>query len=349
MSIQKFTVSKDDNYYEAFPDVVLTDGGKLISVFAECTHHGDRSFARIVKTESSDRGRTWSPKEVFVDNYDKIPEAFWNCPRISKLRDGSLAIIVDLSLNKTEGKAENHYWLGDPEGKSWKGPFKAPCDGIVPDKLIETSTGRWITSSHIKDSAGHIKQSAWYSDDRGKTWSDRVVVADKPGLKLCEGSILELPGDGTLVCFLRENSGLGLDCYKAISKDNGETWEGPFNVPMPGCHRPVAGLLDDRNVMITHRFMHGGKGWVGYWTQNFFAGFTTVESCRASKREEQSFRIMPLDYDRSPVSDIGYSGWVRFPDGEIYAVYYIVDDSPNGQIRGISFREEDVMIGGLEK
>ena len=95
--------------------------------------------------------------------------------------------------------------------------------------------------------------------------------------------------------------------------------------------------------------MHGGKGWVGFWTQNFFAGFTNQDSCREKERNEQSFRIMPLDFGRSPVSDIGYSGWVQFDDGEIYVVYYIVDDSPNGQIRGASFYVEDVIIGGFSE
>ncbi|MFO7611247.1 MAG: sialidase family protein [Clostridia bacterium] len=346
MAIQKFIVSKDDNYYEAFPDVVLTEGGKLIAVFEECTHHADRSFARIMKTESTDRGRTWSPKEAFTVSNDGWPP-FWNCARISRLSDGRLAIVADWVLGKNENGAIVYYWIGDKEGISWEGPFQAPSDGIVPDKLIETKTGRWLIGTHLKNKSGYISQSLWYSDDKGKTWSGRKVVADKPGLNLCEGSILELP-DGTLVCFLRENSGLGYDCYKAISRDNGETWEGPYNVPMPGCHRPVAGILNSGMVMITHRFMHGGKGWVGFWTQNFFAGFTAIESCLETERSGQAFRIMPLDYDRSPVSDIGYSGWVQFADGEIYAVYYLVDDSPNGQIRGISFREEDVIIGGFE-
>ncbi|GAG25077.1 unnamed protein product, partial [marine sediment metagenome] len=165
------------------------------------------------------------------------------------------------------------------------------------------------------------------------------------GLLLCEGSVVELPG-GELVCFLRENSGMGLDAFKSISTDGGMTWDGTYKIPIPGCHRPVAGMLQSGKVMITHRFMQGGKGWIGWWTQNFFAALTDVESCLATTREEAHTRIMPLDFDRSPESDTGYSGWAQFPDGEIYVVTYILDDAPKAQIRGYAFRESDFIFGG---
>ena len=48
MAIQKSIVSKDDYIYEAWPDVVQTDSGKLICVFSECNHHIDRENARIM-------------------------------------------------------------------------------------------------------------------------------------------------------------------------------------------------------------------------------------------------------------------------------------------------------------
>ena len=53
---------------------------------------------------------------------------------------------------------------------------------------------------------------------------------------------------------------------------------------------------------------------------------------------------MPIDFDRSPVSDLGYSGWVQFEDGEIYIVNYIVDDAPKAQIRGYSLTENDFIL-----
>ncbi len=96
--------------------------------------------------------------------------------------------------------------------------------------------------------------------------------------------------------------------------------------------------------MITYRFMQGGKGWLGSWTQNFMAALLSEESALATERNQQAVRIMPLDYDRSPVSDLGYSGWVQFHNGEIYAAEYIVDDAPKAQIRGYSFCLKDVLL-----
>jgi sialidase-1 len=58
--VQKFSVSRDDSIYEAWPDVALTPSGRLVCVFSECTHHNDRSYTRIVVCHSDDRGRTWT-------------------------------------------------------------------------------------------------------------------------------------------------------------------------------------------------------------------------------------------------------------------------------------------------
>ena len=80
MGIEKLVVSRDDSIYEAWPDVVLTAGGKLICVFSECEHHLDRTNARIMLCESSDRGRTWTPKIPLTEKGTK--EEYFNCARI---------------------------------------------------------------------------------------------------------------------------------------------------------------------------------------------------------------------------------------------------------------------------
>lgn len=344
--IRKFTVSRDDSIYQAWPDVALTSSGRLVCVFSECTHHGDRSYTRIMLADSLDRGRTWTAKRPLTEGTKDHP--FYNCPRITALRDGRLAVLVD-KLFSPERSAEpehcrNYLYFSADDGQTWGPPVETPAQGIVPDKLLELADGGWLLSCHYKQAeTGNLVQRCWLSDDRGRRWSDPIVVGARRGLNLCEASIL--PVGDQLVAFMRENSGLGWDCQKTISADGGRTWSEPIPFPLPGCHRPVAGHLRNGQIMITHRFMQGGKGWTGTWTQNFFAALTDDESALAPTRNQAWTRILPVDFDRSPHSDLGYSGWVQFDDGEIYIVNYIVDDAPKGQIRGYSLAMEDFLVG----
>ncbi len=337
--MERFIVSRDDAVYESWPDLVLTAGGKLICIFTESVHHRDRSRTRLVLRESLDRGRTWSDKIPFTPETNGMP--FWDCARIVRLPDDRLAVTCNLMSVHGETAGDIRLWLSDPEGVKWEGPLETPGRGIVPDKLIVLSSGRWLLSAHQPHPAhDFLFQQLWYSDNEGRTWSDSVTVADKEGLQLCEASIMQL-SDGSLVAFLRENSGEGMDGWKVMSKDEGRTWSEPVRVPLPGCHRPTVGRLSSGSILVTYRFSQGGRGWLGKWTQNFFAALTDEESCLADKRNGQWSRILPIDYDRSPESDLGYSGWVQFPDGEIYIVQYIVDDAPKGHIRGYSLYESE--------
>jgi len=338
--IQKFAISRDDSVYQAWPDVALTKVGKLVCVFSECKHHGDRSYTRVMLTDSCDRGRTWTTKRPLTEaTHGNVP--YWNCARITLLRDGRLAVVVDKIHGKGESLGKNHIFFSSDDGTTWT-ETETPVQGIVPDKLLELDNGRWIIGVHINDQKfGFLYQRLYYSDDQGKSWSEPITVGLKEGLNLCEVSIL--PVKDKLVAFMRENSFDGKDCYKTISSDNGEHWSALIRFPLPGCHRPVTGFLQNGQILITHRFLQGGNGW-GWLMQNFFAALTDEESVLAESRKEAHTRILPLDFDRSPESDTGYSGWVQFDDGEIYIVNYIVDDAPKGQIRGYSLFMDDFLL-----
>ena len=335
MNIKRYTVSRDENIYEAWPDLVLTDGGKLISVFAECDHHLDRKNARIAIVESTDRGRSWSEKKYLTEKSDG--KDFFNCPRISKLSDGRLAIICDKVLGNENKNAEIYLWLGDGEGNDFGKRINLGFCGIVPDKLLELESGRWILGAHFKATdTGKLEQYLWYSDDKGKSWSDRVTVARDAALNLCETSIIEI-GRNTLVAFMRENSRRGYDILKCISYDGGESWSDIYQTPMDCGHRPVALKLQDGRVMVTYRY-------IPTESHNFFGAILKREELTVPERHKQSARIFPIDYDRNPSPDLGYSGSVQFPDGEIYVVTYIKDDAEKAHIRGYSFYTSDIEL-----
>lgn len=335
MSLQKFIVSKDESIYEAWPDVVLTNQGKMICVFSECEHHRNRDNARIVICESTDRGRTWSKKKPLTPKGKS--NNYFNCARISKLNDGRLAIICDKITGNENVGSEIYVWYGDSEGIHWDEPIRYPFCGIVPDKLLQLKNGRLIISAHFKSGeTGKLEQYLWYSDDNGETWSDRITVAASVEYNLCEASILEC-GNNTLVAFLRENTGVGYDMFKTISYDNGETWSPIYNTSMNCGHRPVSGFLNDGTVMVTYRY-----ALAHYVATNVFAAFFPKEDLTTTERK--SVRIRPLDYDRNSRPDLGYTGWVQFSDGEIYVVNYIKDDSDKAHIRGYSFYPEDIVL-----
>ena len=348
--LQFFTVSRDDSIYEAWPDVALTTSEHLVCVFAECTHHADRGYTRIMHTRSEDRGRTWSPKQPLTEplrgEHQKSP--YWDNPRIVRLRDGGLCVLVDIHYPpKHYGtKVEVFAFFSQDEGKIWSQPVKTPIQGGGLDRLLELKSaphqGRWVVACHQEWAEGW-NVDVYLTEDHGTHWEGPFRVARDSTLKFCEPSVVEMPS-GELVCFLRENSKLGYDVFKCISRDGGRTWSAPTQFPVPACHRPVAGILQNGMVLITHRYAHHGKGWLGWWTQNTFAAFSDPNSCLQDKRNEAQVRIMPIDYDRSPVADCGYTGWVQFQDGEIYVVNYIVDDAPKAQIRGYSFHENDILF-----
>lgn len=342
--IKAYTVSRDDAVYECFPDLVRLPSGRMICVFRESRAHADLSVNRLVYVISEDDGRTWSEKHVLTPAAGA--EAAYNCPRISLLPDGTLAILCDVSDRRAGelqgGLNEQHLFLSRDGGDSWEGPRILPLQGIVPDKYRVLQSGRHIIGLHHTDpNTGKLAQYAYLSDDGGDTWR-KVTVASDPDYNLCEVSFVEEEG-GILVAFLRENSWRGVPCLKAFSYDNGETWEGVYPTHLDSAHRPVAGRCASGEYLITYRYMPGGR-FLGSWTQNLFGALLEPSSLLAKEREGHGARIFPIAYDRNRHSDTGYSGWVETAPGEFYVVTYLLDDAPRAQIRGYAFSLQDIVL-----
>jgi len=343
--LRYITVSGEDEIYECFPDLLLTRAGKLLCVYRESESHTGYHYSRLVVREGFDFGRRWSEKRTVVTGPktdDKQDPSYrrWNCPRLSQLSDGRVALTCDFSnewIGDLREKSRIYIWWSHDEGKTWSGAQATGIYGIVPDRICELRNGILLIGTHLSGSA--YSQFVWRSEDAGRTWKGPTLVASHPNYKLCEGSIIQLP-DNTLVCYMRENSRRGDPGFKSISTDSGRTWKGSYATLMEGCHRPVAGILSSGRILITYRCQVGSL--IGH--ENLFAYIEDINSALERDRSKQTGRILPLDHDNNPRPDTGYSGWVQFPNGEILAVYYIKGEAEKAYIKGVFFNETDFCL-----
>ena len=58
-------------------------------------------------------------------------------------------------------------------------------------------------------------------------------------------------------------------------------------LPLPDCHRPTVGWLDDGNAFVTYRFLQGGRGDFGSY-QNVMGALITRASVLEPDRNRQA-------------------------------------------------------------
>ena len=377
MTIEKVTVSRNDGISELLPDVALTAGGKLVCIYRESDTDFVRNYSGVAVRTSIDGGHTWSERRPIVESRSDVAEEVqkWNRPHIQVLEDGRMLALCDVfpaAPGENTDYTNSHIvlWWSDDEGETWSEPEQTEVIGLVPDRVIELPSGAWLLATCVRmkdgsyDRQGRTVQIAHRSEDRGKTWQGPYVVGQDDRYQLSEGSVLLLP-DGELVCYIREDSGLGVAATKSFSTDEGRTWDGLYTSPLDGCHAPTARLLPSGKVLVTYRYQQGGStgtyratpadwhneypqaragGPTSYWARNTFAYLEEIESAKARDLDQQGGIVLPLDYDRSHRPHSGYTGTVVLHTGKIFCVNYLVDEAPEAQIRGYWFDEGDFYI-----
>lgn len=337
MSIEKFTISRDDSVYECFPSLTQLKNGRVVLVYRESDSHLAKKYTRVVVRTSDDKGKTWSDRKLLIAT-EQTGGCLtkYNCPKVQQIRDGRVLVVCDAYAvppgECPEIEPHNELFFSSDNGDTWSKPRPINVSGIMPDEVIELENGDWLLATQ-SDGVQYVSRSS----DQGKTWGEPTILTAKRGFNLCEASIIKMPG-GELVCYMRENRGLGLPIYKSLSTDGGKTWKGPFETLMDAGHRPVAHLTRSGKALITYRHQPGGAG---VWAKNTFAFLESTQSALETDRSKQSGITLPLDHDRNHKSDGGYTGWVETAPGEFLMVNYIVDDASMAYIRGYRFSEND--------
>ena len=258
MAVTKFTISRDDSVYECFPHLCRTASGRILLAYRESNGHVASTFCRLIVRYSDDAGKTWSDRNVIVDEtpVDGVLTT-WNCPKIQQLEDGRILLLSE-SLPWPPGEWHVEHtgrlslWFSE-DGQRFEGPQETSVRGICPDQVTEMPDGRWLILTNLRiDGADRLTQMLHVSHDKGVTWEDPVPMNLNPDHDLDEGSIVKLPG-GQLVSYERED--LGRPLQKLLSKDGGLTWDGPYDTLNPAATgMPIAGMTEDGFVLITGRY-----------------------------------------------------------------------------------------------
>jgi len=236
------------------------------------------------------------------------------CRAVVCLPNGHFLLAADwFNRDNSPPPGAPHNWSMDPEngpqgevwfyrsrdgGLSWTGPERTGCLGWSLTLGVLSDGRVYIAGARYHTRGDYESQTVFFSADYGKTWTQEITVLDDPALAVSEGDIVELD-DGLLVMYMRVERGSTPAGLKAISRDGGKSWEGPYRAgrwPLIG--RVAAGRLSTGEVLVCHRMG-------GFALQHFFGYF--VETAEQALAEDAGPPGVwgVLDNDTSPYADWG--------------------------------------------
>ena len=142
--LQHVTIARDDDQYEAFPDVCRLQDDGLLCIYRESDFHG-ASTSRIMLIESDDRGRTWTNQRQFdVSRSVREDRSMWNNPRLARLPDGRIVATLDVHFFENAGIRGigslfcHQTWLSfsEDDGKTWTERQLTEVEGIGPSRVV---------------------------------------------------------------------------------------------------------------------------------------------------------------------------------------------------------------------
>ena len=244
------------------------------------------SMAEVWCCRSSDGGRTWGDHKMITRLGWAPDKASWVAPQLGKTKDGTLLLLIDRGektsefdwpmLSQWQQKPRGmSNWLmtSSNGGRTWTGPRKVDNVGGEPSYIIELSNGSWVyTRTDSKPTTAkkvpsmpwgpnYYRSTAVFSDDKGKTWTRTVPVADDPLVGDCEVGLAEYaPGKIVAVSRIGDaGRALGQPSRFIHSSDFGKTWSKPVLSPVYA-HRAYVRQLQNGHLMMTFRNAWGTTG-----------------------------------------------------------------------------------------
>jgi Neuraminidase (sialidase) len=210
--------------------ITLQDGRVVLMYTQFYGGAGDESPARIAAVHSGDKGATWSPPEIAIENDGKQ-----NIMSVSllRLKSGKIALLYLVKNGLQDCRPV--FRVSSDETKTWSPPRQIVAEPdffvVNNDRLVQLSSGRLIVPAAWHNNRdgrfnAHAAARFFYSDDEGQSWQEApgrldVPAAVRAGLQ--EPGIVELQ-DGSLLGWARTGNG---SQYVFSSCDQGLHWSEP--------------------------------------------------------------------------------------------------------------------------
>lgn len=262
-----FDIWRSPGRFTKNPDIVELPSGTFLLVYSDTDAHWSQVNQVLTILASEDRGRTWTKRAEVGEAVMAEGDHRLVTPRLSLLNDGRLAVICDHddhSFFHEDQPAGNWVWWSTDEGWTWSEPIDYGIMGFEPDRILDLPDGSLGVGTHIMfGDTQELGEIFTVSEDGGKTWQQRGVVAHDGHYRYCEGAIVILDEGRELACILRENHHGGTPSFVSFSSDQGRTWSKPEMCPF-ALDRPYGKQLPDGRVLVTGRHVNGPLGTYGW-------------------------------------------------------------------------------------
>lgn len=327
-------VYRDENMYNAFPDVARTSNGDLVVVFREGKAHVEPT-GRVVLIRSTDEGRTWdvSTKVTVCDDALNAQNAAIAC-----LSDGSLIVnickqeclnpwleaqgrnwaesqgIISMKFLESWHIKGKGIWVSKSfdNGYTWKENEQAAFDrGGVRDAILELPNETLLMTLYASHQEKRAQSCVLKSRDKGESWGEISVIAyDSCGkINFEEPALVYLP-TGKIICMMRVGLAEGY-LYQSDSLDDGNSWSPPSKTDIWGYPAHLLRLKSGK-ILCTYGYRRPPYG---------------IRACLTND-EGKSWDIENeiVIRDDGAGGDLGYPSSVELNDGTVFTVYYFLKE-----------------------
>lgn len=251
------------------PRAITTPGGDFLVMYAAGGGHQIGNKVKVndlYVLRSSDRGRSWSAREVaWPVPYNQHSANFLVPPGGKRMYSFQMEASFEYLNERHQAPLGMRH--SDDDGRTWSDPtFIRPTNdpdykGVCHMQATIMDSGTWLLPTYTPlfdaEFQRHDRQYVLCSEDEGVTWT--LAPGPRPAgwivtgsERLMEGQLLSLGGPNA-VLYTRESSG---HLWEQRSSDDGRTWTDPAAVPdLVHCDAPpMVYKLANRTTLIT--FVH---------------------------------------------------------------------------------------------